>query len=70
MGRSISKAKLAEAFEYLDGTPGAEVRDLLFRFGLTEDAARNVYTAWTKTLGLAEIDGRVDETFDSLTATS
>lgn len=60
----ITKGALAEAFEFLDAGPGAELRDLTFMFGLTEDAARSVYGVWAKTLGLAEIDDRVNEAAD------
>lgn len=61
----FSRPLLAEMFEFLDEMPGIAARDLSFRFGLTADAARDVLAAWTKTAGLAPIDGRVDETFDA-----
>jgi hypothetical protein len=62
----INKPLLGEIFEYLDQLPNAKVRALSFRFGLTDAAAREVLAAWSKTAGLASVDGRVDEAADSL----
>ena len=62
----FSRPLLAEMFEHLDQLPETEARDLSFRFGLSDQAAREVLAAWTKTLGLGPIDGRVDEAADWL----